>query len=319
MTVDADERLMLRESLAHTVETTPPAALRAALHDFGWHDLLIEEPEVAVASLATLQGEHLTRSTMLDDVVLSAAGLSGLAGVVFPDLPESEPTSLLSGGTLAVSGVVTSGEPGQHLVPACQDGRIVVVTADLTDHVPGASGLDPDAGWRLRRTTVEIQSQDVLSGVAALEQWQTVRSAGQRALAHELTAIGGRMLAIALEHVSTREQFGRPLASFQAVKHALADVSVWLDCAELGAQAAWEDRSPESAQLAKILAGRLIRVASANCQQVLGGMGFTWEHPFHLYLRRALLLEPLLGSAAQLRVSLGSQLRTMGVPQLAHL
>jgi alkylation response protein AidB-like acyl-CoA dehydrogenase len=127
------------------------------------------------------------------------------------------------------------------------------------------------------------------------------------------------MLGSALEHVKTREQFGRPLGSFQAVKHALADVRVWLECALLAADAAWEDDRPESAEMAKILAGRLFRTAAANCQQVLGGMGFTWEHEFHRYLRRGLVLEPLLGSAAQLRGVLGARVRTTGVPQLAQL
>jgi Acyl-CoA dehydrogenase, C-terminal domain len=80
---------------------------------------------------------------------------------------------------------------------------------------------------------------------------------------------------------------------------------VWQEVAEL--DAAWEDELPASAELAKVLAGRLVRTAAANCQQVLGGMGFTWEHEFHRYLRRGLLLEPPLGSAAQLRAVVGTR------------
>jgi hypothetical protein len=318
MTMDDDDRRLLHDSLAQTVAAAPPEGLRAALTEFGWPDLLAEDPAVAVSSLATLQGEHLTGTSLLDDVVLAAAGMSGPVGVVYPDLPHSQPTSQLTGMTLTVSGVLSGEDRERYVVPALQDGQVVLVTTALPGPEP-ARGLDPSSGWRRRRLEVPVEPSDIVTGPAAGARWATMRAAGQRALAHELTAIGGRMLASALEHVKTREQFGRPLGSFQAVQHALADVRVWFECAQLAAEAAWEDDRPEAAELAKILSGRLFRTAAANCQQVLGGMGFTWEHEFHRYLRRGLVLEPLLGSAAHLRVVLGSRVRTTGVPQLAQL
>lgn len=322
--MDADERGLLRDSLAQTVKAAGPDGLRAAVRGFGWFDLLAEDPATAVATLATLQGEHLTDTTLVDDVVLAAAGLDGPARVVYPDPPHGDPTSRLDGDVLAVDGVLNRGDGERLVVPALRRGAVTVV---LLDRVPPdgvvpdgpGGGLDPASGWRRARIDLDVSGAEVLQGAAAVAAWSAMRAAGHRALAHELTAVGSRMLVCAVDHVTTREQFGRKLAGFQAVKHALADVRVWQECAELAAEAAWEDHSPDSARIAKVLAGRFVRTAAANCQQVLGGMGFTWEHEFHRLLRRVLVLEPLLGSAARLRVTLGSQLRAEGVPRLAEL
>jgi alkylation response protein AidB-like acyl-CoA dehydrogenase len=128
------------------------------------------------------------------------------------------------------------------------------------------------------------------------------------------------MLDLAVAHTRDRRQFGQVLGSFQAVQHKLADVRVWLEAADLGAESAWEDIDQFSAALAKIHAGRAARTAARNCQQVLGGMGFTWEQPFHRYLRRAWTLEPLLGTAEALRGEIGAALRERGsLPLLAQL
>ncbi|MWA03235.1 acyl-CoA dehydrogenase [Actinomadura sp. LD22] len=319
--MDAEDLRLLRESLAHAVTDAGSGGLRAAVAGFGWHELLAEHPDAAVSTLATLQGEHLTATSLLDDVVLAAAGIKETARVVYPDLPAAEPTSRLEGGTLLVRGVAAATGDERAVVPAVRDGEPVIVTTDLTGAATAdpAAGLDPGAGWALVRTESRVRPDQVLDGPEALARWRAMRAAGQRALAYELIAIGRRMLAGAVEHVGTREQFGRRLGAFQAVKHALADVRLWQECAELAAEASWEDDPVEPARLAKILAGRFVRTAAANCQQVLGGMGFTWEHEFHRYLRRGLLLEPLLGSAARLRADLGSRLRTDGVPKLSAL
>lgn len=316
---DEDQRL-LSNSLSRVVTTAGPGGLRAAVTGFGWHGLLATQPAVAVSILATLQGERLTDTTMIDDVVLAAAGIEEPARVVYPDLPHGDPTSKIEGGSLAVTGVVAGGDVGRLVVAARRGDEVVIATtAAANGSGTPSAGLDPDSSWHQVRFDLALSCADLVGGPDAAIRWGAMRAAGHRALAHELNAIGRRMLTAAVEHVGSREQFGRPLGSFQAVKHALADVRVWQECAEEAADAAWEDGQPASAELAKILAGRFVRTAAANCQQVLGGMGFTWEHEFHRYLRRALLLEPLLGSAAQLRARLGARLRTDGLPQLAQL
>lgn len=314
-----EERELLRESLARAVTSAGPGGVRAAVTEFGWHELLDQDDETAVSTLATLQGEHLTEVSMLDDVVLAAAGITGPARVVYPDPPHDEPTCRVDDGTVTVTGVVAAGDARLLTIPALRDGEVVVVSAEHSLPQEDPTGLDPGSGWRRVTATLDIADAQVLYGTDAAAAWRAMRTAGQRALAHELIALGRRMLADAVAHVTTREQFGRKLGGFQAVKHLLADVRLWQECAELAVEAAWEDRLPESARLAKILAGRFARAAAANCQQVLGGMGFTWEHEFHRYMRRALLLEPLLGSAVHLRAALGAHIRAAGIPRLAAL
>ena len=101
-----------------------------------------------------------------------------------------------------------------------------------------------------------------------------------------------------------RHQFGRPLASFQVIKHRLADVLVDLERARSAARyaAAVFDQDPFSAELASAVAAAVctdavIRVAHETVQ-LHGGIGFTWEHPAHYFLRRALGDEAAFGPAS---------------------
>jgi alkylation response protein AidB-like acyl-CoA dehydrogenase len=293
--------------------------LRQALAEFGWQELLAEQPALAIGALAELQGEYLTDTTLIDEMVPA-----GGARVLYPRPGYDTPTSTVAGATLSLHGLAVIGGAERLLVPALRDGGVVLVTIPtyaIAVAQDKQTGIDPDAGWYPVATEVALDTaHDVIGGDKASQRWASIRSAGQLALAHELLGVGKRMLALALEHVQSREQFGVQLGSFQAVKHKLADVALHREIAGLAAAAAWEDDlRPDSAELAKIAAGRFVRTAAAECQQVLGGMGFTWEHSFHRYLRRALLLEPILGSAAVLRATVGRQIRSTGVPRLAPL
>ena len=112
-------------------------------------------------------------------------------------------------------------------------------------------------------------------------------------------------LETATEYAKVRVQFGRPIGQFQAVKHRLADMAVRV---EQMASAAWdaalavEAADPDGAALATATAGVLCAEGFARsakeCLQLLGGIGFTWEHDLHLYLKRALADRALLGGAA---------------------
>jgi alkylation response protein AidB-like acyl-CoA dehydrogenase len=115
------------------------------------------------------------------------------------------------------------------------------------------------------------------------------------------------MLSLACRHALERVQFDRPIAQFQAVRHRLADTLVAIETADAALGAAWDDPSPVNAAMAKALAGRGARVASRHCQQVLAGIGFTTEHDLHRYIRRALVLDELFGSARTLTADLGRQ------------
>jgi alkylation response protein AidB-like acyl-CoA dehydrogenase len=128
------------------------------------------------------------------------------------------------------------------------------------------------------------------------------------------------MLALARTHATERVQFGRPIARFQAVRHRLADALVAVEALEATLVAARDEPGPDTAALAKAVAGRTARSVAAHCQQVLAGVGFTTEHPFHRFFKRTLALEGLLGSADGIVLDLGRQLlATRRVPTLIEL
>ena len=140
---------------------------------------------------------------------------------------------------------------------------------------------------------------------------------GRVALGWWLLGTGRAMLDLARGHALERLQFGRPIASFQAVRHRLADTVVALDGAEATLVAAHDDLG---ALLAKAAAGHAALTAARHCQQVLGGMGFTAEHGLHRHIRRALVLDGLLGSARELTREAGELLlETRSAPRLINL
>ncbi|MGW4983177.1 acyl-CoA dehydrogenase family protein [Streptomyces mirabilis] len=142
-------------------------------------------------------------------------------------------------------------------------------------------------------------------------------AAGRRALGWWLLGTGRAMLALARSHVLDRTQFGRPLASFQAVRHRLAETLVALDGAEATLVAAEDDLG---CLLAKAAAGQAALTAARHCQQVLGGIGFTAEHDLHRHVRRALVLDGLLGSARELTREAGALIREgRSAPRLVQL
>jgi alkylation response protein AidB-like acyl-CoA dehydrogenase len=123
------------------------------------------------------------------------------------------------------------------------------------------------------------------------------------ALAAEHVGMIEALLELTRVHLGVRHQFGRPLASFQVLKHRLADVLVDLERARSAARyaAAVFDQDPFSAELpsavaAAVCTDAVVRVAH-EAVQLHGGIGFTWEHPAHYYLRRALGDEAVFGPA----------------------
>nr|WP_153409828.1 acyl-CoA dehydrogenase family protein [Nocardia macrotermitis] len=142
-------------------------------------------------------------------------------------------------------------------------------------------------------------------------------SAGRRALAWWLIGSGRTMLALARQHALDRKQFGKPVASFQAIRHRLAETLVALE----GAEATLSTADDEfGALLAKAAAGRAALLAAKHCQQTLGGIGFTAEHDLQGHIRRVLVLDGLLGSTRELTREAGARIRTAGAaPRLAQL
>ena len=135
-----------------------------------------------------------------------------------------------------------------------------------------------------------------------------VRDLAAVLFAVEAAAVAGWCTQTAASYARTRSQFGRPIGAFQAVKHLCAGL---LCRAEQAAAVAWDaaraaDDAPDELPLAAAAAAAIALDAAVgnakDCIQVLGGIGFTWEHDAHLYLRRALALRQLLSGSAGWRV-----------------
>ena len=146
---------------------------------------------------------------------------------------------------------------------------------------------------------------------------QVPLAAGRKALGWWLVGTSRAMLSLARQHALDRVQFGRPVASFQAIRHRLAEALVAVEGAEATLQAADDDFG---SLLAKAAAGQAALTVARHCQQVLGGIGFTAEHELHRHVHRTLLLDGLLGSARELTREAGAELRRRGsAPRLVDL
>lgn len=134
------------------------------------------------------------------------------------------------------------------------------------------------------------------------------------ALAAEQVGGARRLLEMSVEYATVREQFGRPIGSFQAIKIKCADMLLEVESATSAAYAAgWEidaagDQVGVVASLAKAYCSEAYTFCAKEAVQVHGGIGFTWEHPAHLYLKRALGSEALFGGPRHHRALLADRM-----------
>ncbi|HZJ25951.1 MAG TPA: acyl-CoA dehydrogenase family protein [Acidimicrobiia bacterium] len=134
------------------------------------------------------------------------------------------------------------------------------------------------------------------------------------ALANEMVGGGQRVLDMSVEYAKDRVQFGRPIGSFQAIKHKCADMLLEVESAKSAAYySAWaaaedDDELPVVASLAKAYCSDAYFHATAENIQIHGGIGFTWEHDAHLYFKRAKSSEILLGDATYHRELLAQRI-----------
>ena len=141
-----------------------------------------------------------------------------------------------------------------------------------------------------------------------------VRPRALAALALEATGIAQRALELGVEHAKAREQFGKPIGTYQAVSHKLADSYVETELARsLAYWAAWsvaneDGQAPVAAAAAKSYAGDAAVNACERSIQVHGGLGFTWEHVLHRYYKRALWIQAFWGYARAHRAKVASSL-----------
>jgi alkylation response protein AidB-like acyl-CoA dehydrogenase len=134
------------------------------------------------------------------------------------------------------------------------------------------------------------------------------------AMAAEAVGVAQRALDLGIEHAKTREQFGKPIGTYQAVSHPLAQTYTDVELARsLAYWAAWcvandDDRAALAAAAAKAFATEAAVVACERSIQVHGGTGFTWEHPLHRFYKRAIWLEGFGTRPSALRLEVADAL-----------
>jgi hypothetical protein len=316
--MDDGERALFEQSLRRATEGQTHEALDVALTSLGWHDALDDDRRAAVSILFELQGAAPATSSALDHLVGRALAPppDHTTGVVLPALRGWRAPGRVDGDTVAVRGLGTAALARRErtIVAAGDDVVVTVATADL-DLRP-VHGIDPWLGLvEVRGDLVAIDGRHEPAA-----PWSAAVVLARVALGHELVGAARKMLELGCDHALERVQFGQPIATFQAVRHRLADTLVAIETAEAALSAAWEDESPQTAAMAKALAGKAARTASRHGQQVLAGIGFTTEHPFHRFVRRVLVLDELFGAARTLTRTLGDDLlRTRQLPPLLPL
>ena len=152
----------------------------------------------------------------------------------------------------------------------------------------------------------------VATGEDAARAVAAALTAGAGVLASELFGVAEQCLGMTVSYVKERRQFARPVGSFQAVKHRLADVWVAVTQARAAARyaaaclATGDPDTPVAVALAKAASGDAAVLAAQECVQLHGGIGFTWEHPAHLLLKRAKSGSLALGSPDRHRAALAA-------------
>ncbi|MFD5513056.1 acyl-CoA dehydrogenase family protein [Streptomyces sp. NPDC127051] len=173
----------------------------------------------------------------------------------------------------------------------------------------------PQGRVQLRDTPAELLGTDADNATdeAVLAALASTGRTAAAVLAAEAVGAAGQALARTVEYVRQREQFGRPIGSFQAVKHRLADLYVHVQAARSAAYyAAWD---PQQGGLALAQALEALRITAGEAIQLHGGIGFTWEHDAHLYFKRAAADELLFGPVHRLRAHAAHRAGLFTTPQ----
>jgi alkylation response protein AidB-like acyl-CoA dehydrogenase len=193
-----------------------------------------------------------------------------------------------------VSGVADALPASVLLVPA--DG--VPHALYLVDVAAPGVAKAPVVSLDMTRQLCDLSFDDapgtlIAAGAAASQALEAALSAGAAALAAEQVGLAQRCLDMTLAYVKERRQFARPVGSFQALKHRLADMWIAVSQARAAsryAAACLASGDPDAAvavAVAKAYCSEAAVHAAQECVQLHGGIGFTWEHPAHLYLKRA--------------------------------
>ncbi len=307
-----DSRGAARALLDSDSEVLPP--FWGDLVSLGWLGLHLPEerggsgfglPELVV--VVEELGRAVTSGPFLPTVIASACiDAADVAAHVLPGLADGS----LFGGVALVSNITVSGGKAAGTAPAVLGGGLahvlvlpagddaIVVDATASGvRVSVPANLDPTR--RSARVDLEGVAVEVIPGGRRL-----LVDLARLLTAAEATGVASECTEQAAAYAKVRVQFGRPIATFQAVKHHCANMLV---LAELATAAVWDaaravEDGGDQLSLAAAMAAALALAAADECAQlniqVHGGIGFTWEHDAHLYLRRATALEALVDAEA---------------------
>lgn len=312
--IDAGERAAMATAVRQAIAAAgggPHAGggVDAALANLGWRAMLDDAPDDAIAILFRELGAANATASALDDVLATALGRQPRddLAVVLPPFGAWQPPGRSEAGDVEALGLATArAASAAEMVIVCGDEReprvtLVPATAVTTDAM---RGVDPAAGlWRVR-----VQGRASRATPLDPAVWAAAIALGRRAVAHQIEGGCRAMLDLARTHALARKQFGRPIARFQAVRHRLAESLVAVEGLEAALGVARDEPGPDTAALAKAIAGRSAAAVTRHCQQVLAGIGFTTEHAFHRFAKRTMVLEGLLGSADRIVVDVGRRL-----------
>ncbi|MDQ0242123.1 acyl-CoA dehydrogenase family protein [Arthrobacter bambusae] len=291
-------------------------------------------------------GRQLAFPSLLTTAVLGAGLLSALPS----GGPQTDWLAAIAAGELLVAvtgpGVPASGAPAvsarargaQWLLHGTADFVLDGAAADLALVLCGGYGqgqaifacrTDTPGLCRTPLQTLDLtraqarydfdgaEATLVADGEAAVAAWERMVSLGQVGIAAEQLGVAGQALDSAIEYAKSRHQFGRPIGSFQAIKHKCADLLIDLESARSAvAFAIWSASNghsclPLAAAVAKAAASEACTKVTAESIQIHGGIGFAWEHTAHLYFRRAKSDELLLGDGHHQRAAIGQLLGLM--------
>jgi alkylation response protein AidB-like acyl-CoA dehydrogenase len=298
----SDERDLLRDTVAALIEKhASPAAVREAMasergYDESLWKLLCEQ----VGAAALVVPEELG----------GAGGELGDAAVVLEELGKGLVPTPLLGTTLAELALVAADEPDADALEKLAEGTSIgavvfdpnyVLNGDVADVVIGVQD-----GTLTRWTNVVAHpatTMDPTRRLARVEPGDTtaigadpgLADAAAILMAAEQIGAASRCLDLTVAYTKDRVQFGRPIGSFQALKHRMADLYVKVQAARAVVDDAVADPTPTSAALARIAASEAFSAVAAEAVQMHGGIAITWEHDIQLYFKRAHGSAQLLG------------------------
>jgi len=287
--------------------------LWSAMVDQGWLGVDLAEDAgglglgfVEAVVLMEEVGRHVAPAPFHQTVL----ALTATAGTPFAGV-------LLEGGIGAVGWRASAGAPA--LVPYAPVADVAVVASPdgvVVHDLRSAGRPQAEPAMDLTRCVGWLGGDLPGEEIGGPDAAQALLDRGAAATSAESLGAADRVLAMSVEHAKERVQFGQPIGSFQAVKHRCADMLVDLEGMRSTAyHAAWaigagDADASVAASTAKVWCADAARRIMASGLQVHGGIGFTWEHDLHLYLKRAQLDQVTFGDATFHRERLGELLRS---------